>query len=78
MIGYCGEQVVDCKCKAAIVLKKKKDKNSFYMSCRGYPNCKVSIWFPDAVINATVSEQNCEKVSQLRAVDILYFSYPEN
>jgi len=59
--SYCGEQVLDCRCKSAMVLKKKKDKNSFYLSCRGFPNCKSSIWFPDAIVGATVLEERCEK-----------------
>lgn len=35
----------------------------YFMSCRGWPNCKVSVWFSTAVVDAKISNEDCEKVS---------------
>lgn len=35
----------------------------FYIGCQGYPSCRSAIWFPDFVLDASVSDVKCETVS---------------
>jgi len=32
----------------------------FFLSCRGYPTCKTSVWLPEAVIDASVLNEECQ------------------
>lgn len=57
-----GTIVLECACKSGIALKTKKDGNGFYLSCRSYPDCKVAVWFPNSVKQATVVNEYCQKV----------------
>lgn len=36
----------------------------FYIGCQGYPSCRSAIWFPDFVLDASVSDVKCETVSR--------------
>jgi len=69
---YGGEHVLQCRCKASVNLKKKKDKNEYFLSCRGYPNCKVSVWFPTAVIHAQATDETCEKCKKVKKINFKF------
>lgn len=56
--------VLDCACKAGIALKTKRDGSGFYLSCRSYPDCKVAVWLPNSVKQATVVDEYCQDVEQ--------------
>ena len=62
--------IVECGCKAQLVLRTKKDGKGFFLSCRAYPTCNVAIWLPSAVKDAQATNDYCENVSIL----IYYFS----
>uniref|UniRef100_A0A8C2X3E6 DNA topoisomerase n=1 Tax=Cyclopterus lumpus TaxID=8103 RepID=A0A8C2X3E6_CYCLU len=40
-------------CARDMVLKKKREGNSTYLSCTGYPACKTAVWFPDTVLEVS-------------------------
>ena len=81
---YGGEHVLQCRCKASVNLKKKNDKNEYILSCRGYPNCKVSVWFPTAVIHAQATDETCEKCKKVKKINFKFdkkqvpFTLPAN
>lgn len=47
------------KCGSDMVVKSKKDGRSFFLSCTGFPECRNTVWFPDGVIGAEVSNTVC-------------------
>ncbi|XP_068435573.1 DNA topoisomerase 3-alpha isoform X2 [Clinocottus analis] len=46
-------------CARDMVLKKKRDGNSTYLSCTGYPACKTAVWFPDTVLEVSRDDSIC-------------------
>lgn len=48
-------------CKQDMVLKPRKNGPGFYVSCMGFPTCRASVWFPESVEHADVSDQICEQ-----------------
>ncbi|KAM9745947.1 LOW QUALITY PROTEIN: DNA topoisomerase 3-alpha [Menidia menidia] len=46
-------------CGLDMVLKKKRDGNSMFLSCVGYPACKTAVWFPDMVLEVSRDESVC-------------------
>nr|XP_020443489.1 DNA topoisomerase 3-alpha isoform X1 [Monopterus albus] len=46
-------------CGRDMVLKKKREGNSKYLSCVGYPACKTVVWFPDTVLDVTRDDSVC-------------------
>lgn len=45
-------RVASCpKCGSPLSLKKKKDAAQSYVICTAYPSCKVSLWFPESVVD---------------------------
>lgn len=49
-------QTLDLKTACSSLLR-------FYIGCQGYPSCRSAIWFPDFVLDASVSDVKCETVS---------------
>ena len=47
-----------------MTLRTKKDGNGYFIGCRSYPDCKKVVWFPNGVIDASVSDEMCEKVKK--------------
>ncbi|KAL4241091.1 DNA topoisomerase 3-alpha [Mactra antiquata] len=48
-------------CGSDMLLRPKKDNKGYYIGCMGFPNCRCAIWLPDGVINASVSDNTCDK-----------------
>uniref|UniRef100_A0A8C2X6J2 DNA topoisomerase n=1 Tax=Cyclopterus lumpus TaxID=8103 RepID=A0A8C2X6J2_CYCLU len=46
-------------CARDMVLKKKREGNSTYLSCTGYPACKTAVWFPDTVLEVSRDDSIC-------------------
>uniref|UniRef100_A0A3Q3VNE3 DNA topoisomerase n=1 Tax=Mola mola TaxID=94237 RepID=A0A3Q3VNE3_MOLML len=46
-------------CGRDMVLKKKREGNSKYLSCTGYPACKTAVWFPDTVLDVNRDNSVC-------------------
>ncbi|XP_061849050.1 DNA topoisomerase 3-alpha isoform X1 [Colius striatus] len=46
------------QCNNDMVLKTRKN-GGFYLSCTGYPTCKVAVWFPDFVLDVARDESVC-------------------
>ncbi|KAM6914565.1 LOW QUALITY PROTEIN: DNA topoisomerase 3-alpha [Lycodopsis pacificus] len=46
-------------CRRDMVLKRKRDGNSRYLSCTGYPACKTAVWFPDTVLEVSRDDSVC-------------------
>ncbi|XP_070703799.1 DNA topoisomerase 3-alpha [Pempheris klunzingeri] len=46
-------------CGRDMVLKKKREGNSKYLSCVGYPACKTAVWFPDTVLEVSRDDSVC-------------------
>lgn len=46
-------------CGRDMVLKKKRDGTSKYLSCTGYPACKTAVWFPAMVLEVSRDDSIC-------------------
>uniref|UniRef100_A0A3Q1GMZ7 DNA topoisomerase n=2 Tax=Acanthochromis polyacanthus TaxID=80966 RepID=A0A3Q1GMZ7_9TELE len=46
-------------CGRDMVLKRKREGNSKYLSCVGYPACKTAVWFPDMVLEVSRDDSVC-------------------
>ncbi|KAL1494433.1 hypothetical protein ABEB36_010032 [Hypothenemus hampei] len=49
------------KCGKDMILRTKKDGNSKFLSCMGYPECKTSLWFPAMVKNIEITDETCQQ-----------------
>ncbi|XP_022093607.1 DNA topoisomerase 3-alpha-like [Acanthaster planci] len=47
------------RCGQPMVLKEKKE-GGWMVSCTGYPACKAAVWFPAAILEASVSDEVCQ------------------
>ena len=63
------------KCGSAIVIRQRKEGGGFFLSCRGYPDCKECLWFPQAVKEVASSNETCPKVNFLIYWGITLFKY---
>lgn len=61
-------------CRRDMVLKKKREGNSKYLSCTGYPACKTAVWFPDMVLEVNRDDSICP-TCQPRPVHMLKFKF---
>eukprot|EP01103_Thecamoeba_quadrilineata_P000936 TRINITY_DN10828_c0_g1_i1.p1 TRINITY_DN10828_c0_g1~~TRINITY_DN10828_c0_g1_i1.p1 ORF type:complete len:959 (+),score=147.26 TRINITY_DN10828_c0_g1_i1:12-2888(+) len=70
------EQVVrKCPmCRADMILKKKKDNSGYYVGCKGYPNCKNSVWLPAGLKECSVTQIVCS-ICRPQPVFHLSFSF---
>uniref|UniRef100_A0AAY4BQY9 DNA topoisomerase n=1 Tax=Denticeps clupeoides TaxID=299321 RepID=A0AAY4BQY9_9TELE len=62
------------QCKRDMVLKTKKDGSGKFLSCMGYPACKVAVWFPDTVLDVCRDESICP-TCQPEPVHMLKFKF---
>lgn len=46
-------------CGRDMVLKKKREGTSKYLSCTGYPTCKTAVWFPEMVLEVSRDDSVC-------------------
>ncbi|KAM8824210.1 DNA topoisomerase 3-alpha isoform 1-T1 [Synchiropus picturatus] len=46
-------------CGRDMVLKKKREGTSKYLSCVGFPACKTAVWFPDTVLEVSRDDSVC-------------------
>ncbi|XP_045929127.1 DNA topoisomerase 3-alpha isoform X1 [Micropterus dolomieu] len=61
-------------CGRDMVLKKKREGNSKYLSCVGYPACKTAVWFPDTVLEVSRDDSICP-TCQPHPVHMLKFTF---
>ncbi|XP_049417740.1 DNA topoisomerase 3-alpha [Epinephelus fuscoguttatus] len=61
-------------CGRDMVLKKKREGNSKYLSCTGYPACKTAVWFPDMVLEVNRDDSICP-TCQPHPVHMLKFKF---
>ncbi|XP_076607612.1 LOW QUALITY PROTEIN: DNA topoisomerase 3-alpha [Chaetodon auriga] len=61
-------------CGRDMVLKKKREGNSKYLSCTGYPACKTAVWFPDMVLEVSRDDSICP-TCQPHPVHMLRFKF---
>lgn len=61
-------------CGLDMVLRKKKEGNSKYLSCTGYPTCKTAVWFPDMVLEVNRDDSVCP-TCQPRPLHMLKFKF---
>ncbi|KAM7386484.1 hypothetical protein PAMA_009204 [Pampus argenteus] len=61
-------------CGRDMVLKKKREGNSKYLSCVGYPACKTAVWFPDMVLEVSRDDSICP-TCRPRPVQMLKFKF---
>ncbi|XP_072224949.1 DNA topoisomerase 3-alpha [Leuresthes tenuis] len=61
-------------CGRDMVLKKKREGNSKYLSCVGYPACKTAVWFPDTVLEVSWDDSICP-TCQPSPVHMLKFKF---
>ncbi|XP_023555904.1 DNA topoisomerase 3-alpha isoform X1 [Octodon degus] len=53
------EPIQKCpQCNKDIVLKTKKS-GGFYLSCTGFPECRLAMWFPPSVLEVSRDESVC-------------------
>ena len=70
-----GKKVQSCPmCGNDMNLKRKKNGNGYVLSCMGYPNCRAAQWFPDAVVEAQVLDDLCDKCAP-RNVHMIKFKF---
>lgn len=65
-MNFTNEPVFECYCKSQMVLKTKKENKGFYVGCRGYPDCRNSIWLPNSIIEAQVANEYCDRCKPKR------------
>ncbi|XP_077591384.1 DNA topoisomerase 3-alpha [Stigmatopora nigra] len=46
-------------CGRDMVLRKKREGNSKFLSCVGFPACKTALWFPDTVLEVSRDDSIC-------------------
>lgn len=54
-----------CKCSSCgceVVLKEKREGRGFFLSCQGFPDCRVCVWLPDTILSVVVLEETCNQV----------------
>ncbi|XP_071403367.1 DNA topoisomerase 3-alpha [Centroberyx affinis] len=61
-------------CGRDMVLKKKREGNSKFLSCVGFPACKTAVWFPDTVLEVNRDESVCP-TCQPRPVHMLKLKF---
>ncbi|XP_063327484.1 DNA topoisomerase 3-alpha [Pelmatolapia mariae] len=61
-------------CGRDMVLKKKREGNSKYLSCVGFPACKTAVWFPDVVLEVSRDESICP-TCQPHPIHMLKFKF---
>lgn len=61
-------------CGRDMVLKKKREGNSKYLSCVGFPACKTAVWFPDMVLEVNRDDSVCP-TCQPRPVHMLKLKF---
>lgn len=47
------------RCGQNMVLRERRDGGKKYIGCMGYPTCKNSIWFQDAITNIEILPEVC-------------------
>ncbi|XP_003465949.1 DNA topoisomerase 3-alpha isoform X1 [Cavia porcellus] len=53
------EPILKCpQCNKDLVLKTKKS-GGFYLSCTGFPECRLAMWFPDSVLEVSRDGSVC-------------------
>lgn len=62
------------QCGRDMVLKKKREGNSKFLSCVGYPACKTAVWFPDTVLEVSRDDSVCPSC-QPHPVHMLKFKF---
>jgi len=55
-------------CGEDLILKQRREGDSFYISCSAYPGCRASIWFPAAVRDVQVSDRTCLRVDIVQSL----------
>ncbi|XP_054616121.1 DNA topoisomerase 3-alpha isoform X2 [Dunckerocampus dactyliophorus] len=61
-------------CGRDMVLKKKREGNSKYLSCVGFPACKTAVWFPDTVLEVSRDDSICS-TCQPRPIHMLKLKF---
>ena len=56
-VSTCGQ------CSNKVVVKQKRNGVGYYLSCQGFPDCKVCVWFPDNVVSVEVTPEKCQRCS---------------
>lgn len=46
-------------CSRDMVIKKKREGNSKFLACTGYPACKSAVWFPEVVLEVQRDDSIC-------------------
>uniref|UniRef100_A0A8C9XFT4 DNA topoisomerase n=1 Tax=Sander lucioperca TaxID=283035 RepID=A0A8C9XFT4_SANLU len=46
-------------CGQDMVLRKKREGNTKFLSCTGFPACKSAVWFPDTVLEVSRDDSIC-------------------
>uniref|UniRef100_A0A3Q3FX97 DNA topoisomerase n=1 Tax=Labrus bergylta TaxID=56723 RepID=A0A3Q3FX97_9LABR len=62
------------QCGRDMVLKKKREGNSKFLTCVGYPACKSAVWFPDSVLEVSRDDGVCQSC-QPRPIHMLKFKF---
>ncbi|XP_034046272.1 DNA topoisomerase 3-alpha isoform X2 [Thalassophryne amazonica] len=62
------------QCGQDMVLKKRREGNSKFLSCVGFPACKTAVWFPDFVLDVSRNEDVCP-TCQPHPVHMLNFKF---
>ncbi|XP_068192543.1 DNA topoisomerase 3-alpha [Antennarius striatus] len=62
------------QCGRDMVMKKKREGSSKFLSCVGYPECKTAVWFPDTVLEVSRDDSICPSC-QPRPVHMLKFKF---
>ncbi|KAM9843380.1 DNA topoisomerase 3-alpha [Aulostomus maculatus] len=61
-------------CGRDMVLKKKREGNSKFLTCMGFPACKTAVWFPDTVLEVSRDDSICS-TCQPHPVHMLKFKF---
>uniref|UniRef100_A0A087Y9R3 DNA topoisomerase n=1 Tax=Poecilia formosa TaxID=48698 RepID=A0A087Y9R3_POEFO len=61
-------------CGRDMVLKKKREGNSKFLTCVGFPACKTAVWFPDTVMEVSRDDAVCP-TCQPSPIHLLKFKF---
>lgn len=74
------QEVMKCqRCnRFQMVLKKRTDRDTFYITCLGFPDCKASIWFGDEVKEVTITDTTCSRCGNAKKLSFRFKNFATN
>lgn len=74
------QEVMRCqKCnRFQMILKRRTDRGTSFITCLGFPDCKSSIWFGEEVKEVRVTDETCTRCGQAKRLRFKFKSFATN